>query len=225
MHDGGRNSHALLTQLGLKNKMKLLSSVNTYVPTNEIAYTGLLSNRIGNSKGEYIPTSESQGQLPNKWFRFKDWWTELVIDDKSNLFTREDIVKKISDSDGGAHVDSTLDMDYAELTKFNSLGWQYEKSGKRIPFERNPAYASVRQIATEVLKSINTHNQIRARSSLKFSKDWTAHYIEDIRYFFPTPPIDVFFTDKRVTKHEKRRMFKQVWHLRGAKNLEIYTLG
>mgnify|MGYP007094902746 CR=1 FL=1 len=224
LHDG-RNSHALLTQLGMKEKMHLLSSVDTYVPTNEIAYTGLIANRIGNSKGEYIPTSESQSKLSNKWFRFADWWSELVIDDKNNLFTREDIIRKISDSDGGAHVDPTLKEDYAKLTKHNSLGWHYEKSGEQIPFERNPAYSSVRQLATEVVESIAMHQLIRAQSSRKISRDWTAHYIDDIRYFFPTPPIDVFFTDKRVTKSEKRIMFRQIWYLRGGNNLEIFTLG
>ncbi len=222
-HDG-RNSNSLLSQLDLKNQIYLNSSINTYVPTNEIAYTGLLTNRLSNSKGEYIPAYEGGGTSYNKWFRFSDWWNELVIDDKHNLFTREDIVRKISDTDGGAHVDNALDEEYAKLTVHNSLGWHYERSGEQIPFERNPAYGSARQIASEVIESIELHQLTIVRGTRIFFEEMTAHYIGKICYFYRTPPIDVFFTDKRVSKVEKRKSMREQRRLHDGRVIEILIL-
>lgn len=223
LHDG-RNSHSLLTQLELKNRVYFNSSVDTYVPTNLIAYTGLLANRISGSKGEYIPAYEGGGTSYNKWFRFMDWWNELVIDDKRNLFTREDIIRKISDTDGGAHVDNNLDEEYANLTKHNSLGWHFEKSGERIPFERNPAYASARQIASEIIDSIELHELTKSRGTRVFFEEMTVHYIGKICYFYRTPPIDVFFTDPRVTKVVKRKSMKEIRRLKDNRIVAILTL-
>jgi hypothetical protein len=63
-----------------------------------------------------------------------------------------------SNKEGGAHVDHALDSSYSALCEDNTLGWMYrlgEESGQ--PFDRNPAFASIRQIAYEIERTICAH--------------------------------------------------------------------
>ena len=53
----------------------------------------------------YEPRCFTEKKLPNRWLHIKDWWNEIIIDDKRYIFSRRDIVMIAADQDGGAHVD------------------------------------------------------------------------------------------------------------------------
>ena len=78
----------------------------------------------------------------------------MVIEDSSNSrFNRKDIILNVANKEGGAHVDSTLDEAYANLTRFNSMRWSANILARDIELS-SPVYPSVRQIAHEVMKSV-----------------------------------------------------------------------
>lgn len=86
---------------------------------------------------------------------FKNWWEEIVVKDRNGeVFTRKDLVLAVANKEGGAHVDPQLDEAFAELTRFNSLGWQVDTRGIRTPPDNSIVDASIRQIAHELLCSV-----------------------------------------------------------------------
>ncbi len=91
-----------------------------------------------------------------KKINFESWWNETVILDKNkSKFSRKLLVLSLSNKDGGAHVDHTLDEQYANLSRFNSLNWVLITSEHEIKGpSTGPEIASVRQIAYEVLLTL-----------------------------------------------------------------------
>ena len=160
LHDT-RNSTSLLTHLGAKEQLSYVDTAMPINPHNLAATPGLVLMEFGpGTEGRYVPPL---GDLhpdrikPNK--PFKPWWEDPVTQDaRGNLFSRKDYVLTASNQEGGAHVDHSLDMAYAELTKNSALGWMVHGGNEpEKPFERNPAFASVRQIAFEVERTLRQH--------------------------------------------------------------------
>jgi hypothetical protein len=87
---------------------------------------------------------------------FKIWWNGVfVIKDKDGqTFTRKDLVLNIANTDGGAHIDPKLDVAYANLSRFNSLGWKVFRCDIEGDFTNSPVLPSIRQITHEVLKTL-----------------------------------------------------------------------
>ena len=56
---------------------------------------------------------------------FNDWWNMIVFDDKQGVrLTRRDLVRLVSDKDGGVHVDRRLPVGYWRISRMNSLQQQ-----------------------------------------------------------------------------------------------------
>jgi hypothetical protein len=64
------------------------------------------------------------------------------------------LVRAVANKDGGAHVDETLPHDYANLTRQNGLGWMQQNGGFSTALTGKPELACMRQIAHEVLCSV-----------------------------------------------------------------------
>ncbi len=93
------------------------------------------------------PPRYIKGKIP-----FDEWWNKNVFLDKTgNKMTRKDLILSVCNQDGGAHIDPKISKAYADLTRFNSLGWIFVVGGEEIASK--PALASIRQISHEVLKS------------------------------------------------------------------------
>lgn len=61
----------------------------------------------------------------------------------------------VADTDGGAHVDPSLDIKYLNLSRFNSLNWNFVGAdGIDKQFANNPVFPSVRQISHELTKTL-----------------------------------------------------------------------
>lgn len=162
LHDRGR-SRSLLEQLDVKNDMQFLDTAIPINPNNLLPTPGLLMMQFDSGPegggGRYVPRLEdgsprTVGQAP---LSFSSWWGRPVAKDgRGEEFSRCDFVLTVANKDGGAHVDPSLDMSYAALTRDNSMGWVYssDSSEAEVRLGGNVAFASVRQIAFEVEQSL-----------------------------------------------------------------------
>lgn len=148
-------NHSLLKRLN-KDNINFLSTTPKFVPVNMVSYTGFLNIHMNRDKASYELDSIADEIANLKLLKFDDWWNELIIDDKTKLFSRKDIITIVANKDGGAHVDPKLSKEYADLVKNNSLGWMHSNSeheeGQRL--ENNVAYLSIRKISEELLISL-----------------------------------------------------------------------
>ncbi len=163
-HDTSK-SKSLLQQLNLKNRLSYLDTCMPYFPMNLMPHMGLLQMRVTTGSGaSYLPVLDNGAEdfhKQNKLISFDNWWDKIIVlkDSKSNIFTRKNLILYIANQDGGSHVDPELDKMYWEITRNNSLGWEYvDTIGniKKAP-DNNPAFASVRQISYEVIKTFETY--------------------------------------------------------------------
>jgi hypothetical protein len=158
------NSKSLLQHLKKKGKINYWDSASEYSPTNYIAHLGLtcMSARV---EGGHLVTSVYEpafnGPHPTRgtWQSFQWWWNRqpVIVDSKRQMFTRKDLVLAAANKDGGAHVDHQLDDAYAARTRFNSAGWSKIQNGHESPFDNDVAAPSIRQVAFEILKTLEPH--------------------------------------------------------------------
>ena len=160
VHDGG-SSDSLLGQLRLKS-IAFIDGGDTPDPRNLMTTAGLTGMSIGVEGGSYIPKFALQPSYRPPTLRtFVEWWTRpVLVDDERTSLSRKDLVLAMANSDGGAHVDSSVERTYARLTRQNSIGWSFSNdqgSGPMLGIE----YASVRQIAWELEQSIERKETIQ----------------------------------------------------------------
>jgi hypothetical protein len=151
LHDTSQ-SKSLLGQLELKNKLFL----STKSPGRGLASDhGLIGLKIPlneNEECKYIPAG-----LGCQYRNFKDWWNEKVVvvhGEDGFEFTRRNIILYMTNEDGGAHVDPKINEFYVRLSKENALGWTFH-SGDKSYVVKNPERATVRQIAYELMRTMN----------------------------------------------------------------------
>jgi len=160
VHDT-QESKSLLTSLGKKN-INFYDSASDYHPNGVVvSHSGLVLKKFMFPKGggEYeaplddLPPSRNK----NKKVNFDQWWDNRIVirDSQKNTFTRKDLVRTVANTEGGAHVDLNLNQAYANLSRFHSLGWKFFRGEVAEDFKNNPALPSIRQIAHEVLKTLN----------------------------------------------------------------------
>jgi hypothetical protein len=161
VHDTSRSS-ALLTLL---RKMDILfyDSASAFDPRNLLPSNCLTMIRASKKGGEelvgdYVAPLDRLSPARNKDKKagFGKWWnrTTMYKDKEGNLFTRRDLVLAVANKEGGAHIDRKLDQAYANLARFNSLGWKVFTEGREKDFLNSPVLPSIRQIAHEVLKTL-----------------------------------------------------------------------
>jgi len=141
----------------LKRDIRFYDTALDYDPSNLLVVCGLLMMKMGTSGGEYVapldngsPQRYSNGKIP-----FAQWWGKTIfVNGRGGSLTRRDLVLTVCDKDGGAHVDLKLDNTYRDFSRANSLGWKFQKDGVEQNFAGRPQLASIRQVAYEVLKSL-----------------------------------------------------------------------
>ena len=155
LHDTSR-SKSILKHLNKKN-IKFYNFANRYNKSNLVTHMGLIEMKVSEGEAKYIPHLDngrpslySQPKLD-----FNTWWNQTVIvDNEKNKFSRKHLILKVSNQDGGAHIDSSLDDDYAALSRNNSIGWIFISNGQEKEFSTKPELTSIRQITHEVLKTL-----------------------------------------------------------------------
>lgn len=158
VHDTSSQSTSLLTLLDKKD-IRFYNSVTPFHPRNIIPYNGLTMMRLSSIEGASYKAPLDGGppvRSRTDKLSFSQWWEGMfVIKDKNgDTFTRKELVLSTANMDGGAHVDPHLDKAYANLSRFNALGWKVFRKDVEDDFKNNPASASVRQIAHEVIKTL-----------------------------------------------------------------------
>jgi len=151
----GKRSKSLLTLLKKKDILFLDTSYDE--EGNQVAGCGLLMTVFMSNGGEYVaplgngaPMRYQNGKIP-----FEQWWGKTIfVNGRGGSLTRRDLVLTVCDKDGGAHVDLKLDNPYRDFSRANSLGWKFQKDAVEQNFAGRPQLASIRQVAYEVLKSL-----------------------------------------------------------------------
>lgn len=152
LHDTSQ-SKSLLGLLGLKSQLDYMNTATPYDADNLLAHHGLVGLKFGPQGASYwAPLDKRPDTRPH--VNFDDWWSELIISDKSGgNFTRKDVILALANKDGGAHVDPNLDPAYAALTRGNSVGWEFSSGETKHQITDIELY-SVRQIAYELLQTL-----------------------------------------------------------------------
>lgn len=153
LHDT-KNSQSLLS-LCNKKDIKFFDTSFKYTPENRIMFSGLTV--IGNDfRNQDFIAPLREDQLINR-ISFSEWWNENIIvkDTKLNKFTRKELVLAIANKDGGAHIDTELNENYADISRRYSIkAFHVGKSDENLKFQTPIELASIRQIAFEVLATI-----------------------------------------------------------------------
>lgn len=160
LHDT-RNSRSLCSQLGLKENLFFdTSNYDGYdeTPWDVLVYTGLIGANLNpfDTEVQFVPILDRQGNNPPKWRKYDIWWNMTVIKDSTgNTFSRRDLVLNMADKDGGAHVDPKITLEYAAISRQNSLGVTGKSfSEKTYKPVSGAETAAIRQITYEVQKSL-----------------------------------------------------------------------
>ena len=176
VHDT-KNSPSLLRSLDMKD-IDFWDTASDFNPNVQPPPMCLIMFHAVNEKVTYSPKLDKFPPNRNKKTPFHEWWDKKIVisDIHRNTFTRKDLVLNVANTDGGAHVDPKLNSAYADLSRFNSLGWKTGEQGgayfdlnlmannsnlsrpdspeRMEGLENSPVYASIRQIAYEVEKTL-----------------------------------------------------------------------
>ncbi len=205
LHDTDKST-SLFKHLDMKTHMFFLSTAFTYIPINMLSYEGLLAT---SRNGIYLPHCLSDNKIQGLCLVFEDWWNEIILDDKINVFSRKDIVLYVANKDGGAHIDKNLNEAYTSLTKNNSLSGRMLVNNKENPLLNSPVYACIRQIAFELLYSIDYSKNIKSFTRRKDNTDnLIATYVKEKIYFKPNNSLNnPLYEDCRISKNEERKHY------------------
>lgn len=154
VHDT-KSSISLLNHLNVKTKLYYF---NTAIPNTKFGLTGIRTTSEGNGKTEYYPplNNLSEPRKQRSWVTFETWWEDMmVLSDGKNNFSRKDLVTTLANKDGGSHVDKKLPENYYELTRKNSLKVYHIEEYNKVTNVQGIELASLRQIAFELLNSLN----------------------------------------------------------------------
>ncbi|MEM5428250.1 hypothetical protein [Cupriavidus oxalaticus] len=149
-------SHALLQQLGLRGG-NYLDTAGVLNPNNLLTECKLTGMQITTGHGaRHVPlVLIGGGAFGAKKVPFAEWWNNAVVKDKAGRnFNRRDLILNVSNTDGGAHVDPELDDAYLQLSRQNSLGWEFNAGNGILQQMSGPELACTRQIAHEVLSTL-----------------------------------------------------------------------
>jgi hypothetical protein len=189
VHDGP-GSRSLLTHLGIRDRLPWTDSAAGVVREAALAIgSGLCITRMDLSSGVArfaAPLGDLSPERIQPGAAFVDWWEDPVLTDaERNDFTRRDLVLRVANKDGGAHVDSALPPPYRALTRNNSIGMTQSTSDEPNtagigfgiavtsdglargradgrPLENSLALAHVRQIAWELQDTVRRHVVLEA---------------------------------------------------------------
>lgn len=160
VHDTN-SSVSLLTQLGLKDQITYADTAPRFDPANLLPTNGLTMMRVENTPTAQQVTwvaplnnlspSRQQPDAP-----FDLWWEATVTKGADGVeWNRRRMVVDLANQDGGAHVDPTLTRRYERMLRGNIMGWAVVTSDGAQPMDGTPILASVRQIAYEMIKTLD----------------------------------------------------------------------
>lgn len=164
-----RQSRSLLEQLHMRSQKRFMDSAGPIREENLLPEFNLLTWGMKDGKdGFKIFPQCAAFEIPEpRWINFTNWWMDSVIKDSNKkYFSRFDLIQNIANTDGGAHVDPSLNDDYIEFKLSASKTMTaIDLNGVRLPSGK-PELACARQIAHEVLITL------RRNENLKFVENY-----------------------------------------------------
>ena len=164
LHQRGE-SRALLHQLGHLSH-PFFASGRELNPRNVLTECALcfMRLRVGVAAGGNFEPFLDDGPVGQaRWLPFDDWWHQTIAKNKDGRrFSRRELVRHISESEGGGQVDPLLDAAYMALSRENSLGWRIT-AGDGALLVGGPETGCVRQIAHELLETLKAARVSLAR--------------------------------------------------------------
>ena len=117
-----------------------------------MTYCGLVSQTLGLSRPRYVALLD---KAPSILRSFSQWWDYIILKDMDgNMFSRKDLVLTIANKDGGAHIDPKVPLSYTRLQRGESTGHMWSYDGQCWERMEGAELATIRQIAHEVLKTL-----------------------------------------------------------------------
>lgn len=98
------NSDSLLSQMGINNIIRLLSTIKPVSATEGVADGVSVLSPRGNRLVH--PSLGSSGH--SEFLAVDDWWNQAVFSRENKTITRKDMVLLGANKDGGAHVDKRI---------------------------------------------------------------------------------------------------------------------
>lgn len=153
-------STSLLTHL---NRFPTVLSTCEIIPPGKFFWPNLTKLHFSPVQefAEYIPKLDTA--LTKNFIPYRTWWgNETVYLLGSMNIKRKDLVLSAANKDGGAHVDSSYNIEYE--TVLNGVGWSIDVNrpdgtNVKLPF-KNGHLAAIRQMGYEILNSSNLLNLI-----------------------------------------------------------------
>jgi hypothetical protein len=154
LHDT-RNSISLLTHLGAKPILLLSTSITFKKP--QLLNLPLVRSTIAIPDCTFKAFPILNTSQRNDTVNFETWWRkERIIELNAETLHRRELILIAANQDGGAHVDKSLNPTYDKTRLGAGMEVEFVMKGglptKTASFE-NVHYASLRQIAYEVLNS------------------------------------------------------------------------
>lgn len=157
-HDRG-STVSLLTQLNLKG-IPFHNTASDHHPDSLLPTIALVNQHLsstGGKSGHLAPLDNRPAPYIRKT-SFDDWWGAVILDDaKGSRLRRSDLVLRMANKDGGAHVDPQIPADYAAIIRREGFGWYLTDNKGSRPFPGRVERLSVRQIAHEILVTLSAY--------------------------------------------------------------------
>lgn len=146
-----RSTTSILDHVG-RGSIKFLDTSPTWQPKGLLAEDGFLAKDL---QGHYLAKLDSVPADDLRWVPLDEWWKRVIFSTPEGLkITRSDLVLTLTEQDGGTHTDAGIETEYYALTRLNILGWKFGSGRLSLEF-RSPLAAAMRQIAHELLRSLD----------------------------------------------------------------------
>jgi hypothetical protein len=161
--DDGDGIVSLLTQLGVKDSLKFVSSGGIAVPNGlpppDLALPALVIFQGGPGGRGFVPQlgdGPRLGKEPPNYpsLPFSDWWEDQFIyrEKATGHLNRKRLVLALRHQDGGSHIGALTDGIYIHLNK--GAGWQIGREDGSTEPVSNIVAALMRQVAWEVNETL-----------------------------------------------------------------------
>jgi hypothetical protein len=166
LHDTS-TSHSVLGQLGVKDQIAYTDTSEPINPANLGEIPGLVMFKVSPNGGTYVPPLDRLMPIRVKPpIAFEPWWNNAVSKFSELTLSRSEYVLVAANKEGGAHVDQKLDKRYQALMESEIAVYYASDAEDNIirekPFERNLFLAAVRQVAHEVVRTIDDQLNLQA---------------------------------------------------------------
>lgn len=218
-------SISIYDQLGKDMIFKSITDI--YSPANLASSWLQLTLSVGKNEFKYIPSLDKNMNGRIFFMDFDDWWNQIIFDDKNNCFTRKEVVLFVANKDGGAHLDPVIRESYANIVKYNSIGWT--DSNGNSP-SNNPLYVAIRVISQEIIDSI----KLDLYSSHRVTNIYKGHEME-MRFVnqgeakrYPWSSTEVKSspeTQSIVNKHQKEPRKLYIREYQGKDKIRVEYIG